>query len=82
MTAKDANLPATVGTRRNGTLTSLADAENVDLVDDTIEPAEGSGKGKEKRIQRKTWKRVANHRYAAFWRHYDEDSYLEDHEKE
>ena len=30
MTAKDANLPATVGTRRNGTLTSLADAENVE----------------------------------------------------
>ena len=79
MTAKDANLPATVGTRRNGTLTSLADAENVDLVDDTIEPAEGSGKGKKKRIQRK---RVANQCYAAFWRHYDEDSYLEDHEKE
>jgi hypothetical protein len=78
MTAKDTNLPATVGTRRNGTLTSLADSEN-DLVGDRIEPAdasEGSGEGKGKR------KRVANQRYAAFWRHYDEDSYLEDHEKE
>jgi len=77
MTAKDTNLPATVGTRRNGTLTSLADAENVDLVGDGIVPVdEGSGEGKGKR------KRVANQRYAAFWRHYDEDSYLKDHEKE
>jgi hypothetical protein len=35
-----------------------------------------SGEGKGKR------KKVANQRYVAFWRHYDEDSYLEDHEKE
>ena len=57
------------------TLTSLADAENVDLMGDRLEPAvEGLGEGKGKR------KRVANQRYAAFWRHYDKDSYLEDHD--
>lgn len=80
MTAGDTNLPATVGTRRNGTLTSLADAENVDLAGDrvTVEEPEGSGdsEGKGKR------KRHANQHYAAFWRHYDEDSYWEDHGKE
>jgi hypothetical protein len=55
MTAKDTNLPATVGTRRNGTLTSLADAENVDLVGDRIEPTdEGSGEGKGKRKELQT----------------------------
>jgi hypothetical protein len=43
MTARDTNLPATVGTRRNGTLTSFADAENIDLVGDR--KAMGKGRG-------------------------------------
>ena len=76
MTATDMNLPATVGTQRNGTLTSLADAENVDLVGDRIEPGdEGLVECNGRR------KRRANQRYAAFWRHYDEDSEWVDHVK-
>jgi hypothetical protein len=82
MTTKDTNLPAMVGTRRNGTLTSLADAENVVLVGDRIEPAEPEGSGSSGDSEGKgKGRRVANQRYAAFWRHYNEDSYLEDHDK-
>ena len=62
--------------RRNGTLTSLADAENVDLVGDRIEPGD---EGSVERNGRR--KRRANQRYAAFWRHYDKDSEWVDHVK-
>lgn len=67
----DGNLPLKVGARRNGTLTSIAESENFDLV---IEPtsaelpvAEGSG-GRGKRVRR------PNQLYSEFWRHDDEDS--------
>ena len=63
-------------------LTELADAENVVLVGDRIEPAEPEGSGSSGDSEGKgKRRRVANQRYAAFWRHYDEDSYLEDHDK-
>ena len=64
-----------VGTQCNGTLTSLADAENLnntsDLVDDRIqvEPVDevkGASNGKRKRC--------TNQCYATFWRHYNEES--------
>ena len=57
-------------------MTSLADAENVDLVGDRIEPGdEGLVECNGRR------KRHANQCYAAFWRHYDEDSEWVDHVK-
>jgi hypothetical protein len=76
----DTNLPATVGTRRDGTLTSLADAENVDLEGDRVE--EGSGDSESALEGKGKRKRRANQLYASFWRHYDEDSYWVDHDKE
>jgi len=72
MIARDTNLPATLSIRHNGTLTSLADVENLDSAAETIEPAsEGSGEGSSGHGKRK---KLPNQHYTGFWRHYDEDN--------
>jgi hypothetical protein len=74
------NLPAGVGTRKSGVLTSIVDAETCDIVDIPLEPVEcvekridgedsivdGRGRGRRKK--------VANRLYEQFWRHNDDDS--------
>jgi len=72
MIATDMNLPMTLGTQHNGTLTSLADAENLDLAAETIEPAsKGSGEGSSHCGKKK---KLPNQHYTGFWRHYNADN--------
>ncbi|KAF4615755.1 hypothetical protein D9613_012424 [Agrocybe pediades] len=64
MHAPGNTLPATVGEREDGTLTSLADAENEDLVEavpHTVEVTDSEAPGK--RVRR------PNQQYKEFWRH-------------
>jgi hypothetical protein len=74
------DLPAGVGMRKNGALTSIVEAENSDTVDIPLETAESvdkridgddnivEGRGRGRR------KKVANKLYERFWRHNDEDN--------
>jgi hypothetical protein len=79
MTTMD--IPAMVGTRKNGTLTSLADAENnfdelVVLMEPTVDDSNQEGRHRRKRERR------ANRHYLGFWRHYDEDNASDDEQME
>jgi hypothetical protein len=79
-----ADIPAIVGIRKNGTLTSLADAENTsdELQHQLLVPTEPTVKdsssnqdseGSHVPNHRKKRERRANRHYLGFWRHYDED---------
>jgi hypothetical protein len=83
------DLPAGVGTRKSGALTSIVEAENSDVVDIPLEPIEcvekknrGEKSIDESRVQgwiegpssgRGKRKKVANKLYEQFWRHNDDD---------
>lgn len=75
------HIPAIVGSQKTGTLTSLADAENVDLDSETAvelpekaqELAPGAGsRGKRTKYTNKLYSG------GAFWRHNDKDDWKDD----
>ena len=85
ITALTRDIPETVGSRKTGTLMSLSDAENIDLDQELVPPAEanveepkeeklpkGSGRGKRKKFANKLYKGDA------FWRHNDNDDWKND----
>ena len=70
-----------VGTRKNGTLTYLADAENTLDSDHELlvpEPTLVEDSNQEGRHHGKRQRR-ANRHYLEFWRHYDEDNVNSEH---
>jgi hypothetical protein len=77
-----ADIPAIVGIRNNGTLKSIADAENTsdELQHQLLVPMEPTVKDSSSNQEpegspnhRKKRERRANRHYLGFWRHYDED---------
>lgn len=83
------DIPQTVGFRKSGTLTSLADAENADLDDEMLPQAEPNVENPQMmksegivpgEVGRGKRQKFATRRYngEAFWRHNDDDDWEDD----
>ena len=67
------DLPAGVGTRKSGALTSIVEAENSDDFGIPLEPENVQVEGPGSSHGRGMRKKMANKQYEGFWRHNNDD---------
>jgi hypothetical protein len=75
------DIPETVGFRKSGTLTSITDAENVDLDEGMLPPqAEANVENSSREVGRGKRRKFASKRYNGeeFWWHNDDDDWEDD----